>query len=416
MVRIKKFSIAFLLTVASCMILILGFQNCNLDDPFPQENDSNFTSSTYTEFTATLPIAKGIRDTNCMDSSQYNACIFWKNPVAQNNMSFTPATTYETDLSYLQIYGVNIAGMTDGYLKNSTYNVTIDWNSVERATANDEGTWKFHYAADPQHRIAQIMTYYWLTYQMSFMQQVSGKWDAEDKNVQVVALSDDLENDAYFSPLENKIVMGYFNSSVYKENGEIESALSADILLHEAAHASFYHGNPNRLSMDKTTHKRCSTTTCCMGYEGCFKAINEGQADFHSVIIFESSPTIGEGVTNNLQRGLGLCMDRDLEAIRDRTALDIYNACGPGSPFSGEIHNLGTFYASLWWILYTTQSVSKNEIIKLFVEHLPLVSTSDTFETVGAKIINLNRQMFNGKYSRTIKRIFKNKGLDLDID
>src|SRR5690606_34276022 len=56
----------------------------------------------------------------CLDSSEYNACIFWKNPVAQNGAPLSPAIRANSDLSDLQQHAVNITGFDDsGLLQNS---------------------------------------------------------------------------------------------------------------------------------------------------------------------------------------------------------------------------------------------------------------------------------------------------------
>lgn len=396
--------------------LIIFYQNCQID---------NSTQSPQTTqvpiFRANIPITQGILDSNCANSPKYNACIFLKSPVAQNASPFNPPITYATDLSFIQIYGVNLVGMTNNYLQNSTYNVMIDWNNAQRTQVNSEGTWKFEYANDPHHNVAQVMTYYWLTYQMGYMQQKAGKWYAENKNVQVYALHSQLENDAYFSSSENVIAFGYFNLK-----GEVEAALSGDIVLHEAAHASFYHSNPNRNPLHNKTHKSCSTNEknfCCQSYKGCFKAINEGQADFHSLIVFSSlsssssltlHPLIGEGVTNEFNVGLGNCVERHMEHVKSTSAIAVYNGCGLNSELRGEIHTMGTLYASIWWNIYTDPFVVKDEIIRLFVEHLPLVSSEDTFETLGRRILDLERQIFNGKYASVISQAFIERGLSLN--
>ena len=420
-VLIKKRPATFFFSVIAiaCLLLLISFQNCVWNAPFLDFNlDSNTNTLPLTSsiedsisYVASIPVEQGELDPDCMDSSQYNACVFWKNPVAQNGKAIQPATTFNTDMSELQIYGVNILGMHSNYLQNSTYNVLIDWHGAERAEAVDQ-SWKFEYRSDAHRHVVQVMTYYWLMYQMSFMQERTGRWYAEHKNIQVVALGEDLKNDAYFSSAENKIAMGYFEN-VNRNDGQVEAGLSADIILHEAAHASFYYSNLNRTGTQNSTHRACSSTTCCTRPEGCFKAVNEGQADFHSVVIFESSPSIGEGVTNNIQRGLGVCMSRNLDVIKNRTMIEVYNGCGPGSDLSGEIHKVGTFYASIWWVIYTTIRVEKVEILRLFMEHLPLVSYDDTFETVGLKILNLDKQMFDGKYSGIIQRAFTSRGLRL---
>ena len=412
-----KKSIKFsFLTLVLIFILITTYQNCYFDEsPSGSATNNSFNepneSEKGSEKVGTL-ISNGALDSNCMNSSEYNACVFLKNPVAQNGSPFNPPITFFTDLSSVQIYGVNITDTIDGLLKNGTYNVIIDWNTAQRTQIKTDGTWKFVYANDPNHHVAQVMAYYWLTYQMHYMQE-KVTWYAENKNIQVKALSVDLENDAYFSPAENTIALGDFSIV-----GRVEAALSADIVLHEAAHASFYHSNLNRATYSEATHEACSEdkATCCKTYKGCFKAINEGQADFHSLIIFSSlssslAPVIGDGVTNELSYGLGICMPRNMNQLQDQSALNVYNGCDPEHDLEGEIHMMGALYASIWWNIYTHPSVSKDEIIELFVEHLPLVSSEDTFESIATRILGLDQQKFSGKYSQVISQAFTERGL-----
>ena len=395
------------------LILMFTYQNCQFDESTSDPpSQRNFPADDTNEQVSNL-IDKGALDPNCISSSEYNACLFLKNPVAQNTSPFNPPITFFTDLSSIQTYGVNIINTVGGFLTNSTYNITISWDEAERTQAKEDGTWKFEYANDPNHHVAQLMAYYWLNYQMAYMKQKGG-WYAENQNVQVDALNPDLENDAYFNSSENKIALGYFTLA-----GRIEAALSADILLHEAAHASFYYSSLGRATFSETTHKSCSEegkATCCKTYTGCFKAINEGQADFHSLIVFFSlypslNPLIGEGVTNELSYGLGVCMPRNMDHLRDQVATDVYNGCDPANNLQGEIHMMGALYASIWWNIYTHSSVTKDEITELFVEHLPLVSGEDTFETVATRILSLEQQKFNGKYSQVISQAFAERGL-----
>lgn len=409
-----------LIIVILLPFFLIAYQNCNVNDI---SNDSFVLPDRL--FRASIPVSKGVLDPSCMTSSNYNACIFLKNPVAQNQASFYPPITFDTDLSSLQTYGVNLVGITDRYLKNLTYNVKIDWQNegqaVPRVQADANGTWKFEYANDPYHQLAQVMTYYWLMYQMSYMQENAGRWYAENKNIQVYALRTSLENDAYFDYSEESsgtIALGYFTLE-----GRIAAAMSGDIILHEAAHASFYHSNPHRNTQDSRTHKICydDSTLCCRSYKGCFKAINEGQADFHSLVIFSSlsspaheiPPSVGEGVSNNLERGLGICTNRHIDSIREQTAIAIYNSCGISHELRGEIHIMGNVYAGIWWDIYKNSLTNENEILQLFSDHLPVISGDDTFETVGVKILNLERQKFNGKYANIIRQAFATKGLHL---
>ena len=415
MTNVKKNIKFFFLTFALIFILIATYQNCNFDDPALITTDS-FTERPFNA-KASAPIPGGSIDPSCMNSSEYNACIFFKNPVAQKGSPFDPPITFLTNLSSIQIYGVNITGTIDGLLKNGTYDIVISWDQAQRTQVKADGTWKFEYANDPNHHVAQVMAYYWLTYQMSYMQQ-KASWYAENRNIQVNVLSSDLENDAYFSSRENTIALGHFTLK-----GQIEAALSADIVLHEAAHASFYYSNSSRGTYSENTHRSCSDdqAICCTSYRGCFKAINEGQADFHSLIIFSSLssssspliPLIGEGVTNELSDGLGICIPRNMNYLSDQLATNVYDGCDSQNDLQGEIHMMGALYASIWWNIYTHPFVVKDEIIELFVEHLAIISSEDTFESIGTRILSLEQQKFSGKYSQIITQAFTERGLTL---
>ena len=63
--------------------------------------------------------------------------------------------------------------------------------------------------------------------------------------------------------------------------------------------------------------------------------------------------------------------------------------------------------------IYKNSLTNEDEILQLFSDHLPVISGDDTFETVGVKILNLERQKFNGKYANIIRQAFATKGLHL---
>ncbi len=406
----KSIKFSSLIFIVLMLTLTISYQNCNFDNSGSTLSTSRYA---FNEQISTSTF-KGTLDSDCMTSSQYNTCLFLKNPVAQNGSPFDPPITFSTDLSSIQTYGVNITDTIGDFLTNETYNIVINWDEAQRTQVKTDGTWKFEYANDSNHHVAQLMAYYWLNYQINYMQQ-KARWYAEDQNIQVDALNSDLENEAYFSSSENKIALGYFTL-----NGKVEAALSADILLHEAAHASFYYSNLSRATYSDATHKSCSEdrATCCKSYAGCFKAINEGQADFHSLIIFSSlnsslTPLIGDGVTNELRYGLGICMPRNMDYLRNQSVTDVYNGCDSENDLQGEIHMMGALYASIWWNIYTHPSVIQDEILQLFVEHLPIVSSEDTFESIATRILNLENQKFNGKYYQIISQAFTERGLIL---
>ena len=294
---------------------------------------------------------------------------------------------------------------------------------VTRAKLSD-GKWTAPYEDDENFLVEQAMTYYWLTYQQNWMKDNTSQFYASNKNIQAVAVSDVALN-AYWSPLENKIVLGLgciLNSSgTVCQSDIIGMALNAEILIHEAGHANFSHSAPSPTARGTEnagcqTHRNCKDKsqsicdlsqeeisqagTCCDTEKGCSLAIDEGQADFHASILFSNNPSIGDLLANNT-RGITGCFpgdgpSRNPVLNKNATSSQIFDSCQAGFGGKGEIHVMGILYNSIWWEVYSHTETQQEDILKLFTEHLPLLHYDDNFETVGGKIINLTKQVFEG--------------------
>ena len=460
---------------------------------------------------------------SCLADPSVDACIFWKNPVAQNQGPFPSGSDITDILRNLQTYGVHISNtlvqLVDSYtnqfrqpfrgegydqrygfqddnsiikleevkvsdqdsiiiglqphgvslltgfanfpkqkspdhkkgyvshrdavqsdesrvfLQNDSYDVTINYKGIERAFRQDDDSWKFEYG-ESNHSVVQVMTYYYLIYQMIWMQENAGGWYPVNENITVVALDEETKNNAYWSPLENTISLGFICDSnlpfqILKDitcDFKMEIGLSAEITLHEAGHANFYHAKKNQTLTSEdfcNYHTNCEgesicqntngdekTPVCCSEVKGCFFAIDEGQADFHASVIFPESPQIGEAVLNDVD-GLRCQSDssihRNPESNADKTASQIFYQCN--QEVSGEVHNMGMLYSSIWWSLYTHPSANQQEIMNLFTNHLPLITSDDNFETAGHRILNLDQLLYSGKYSSIITSEFQKRGL-----
>ena len=114
---------------------------------------------------------------------------------------------------------------------------------------------------------------------------------------------------------------------------------------------------------------------CCNTFLGCYSAINEGQADFHSFLITSSIRT---------------------RQCSKKTAQAQFQCS------SGQIHNMGFIYNSIWYDIYTHPQTNKPKIAQLFHNHLSHLSYSDDFADAGVKILNLARQ---GGYSNQVYQI-----------
>ena len=427
---------ALILTLTALMI---GFQNCReplivrenksqRTEPSPVPRISPIVDSSG-DLTLRTPASIGQIVPHCQQDVNYNACIYKKNPVAQkagiiNNLDNPRAVLQQ--LISLQSYAVNMTGTVGEFLKNNHFDIKVD-SAYIRARLSG-GKW----TTSISHRdlsVEQAMAYYWLMYQKEWMELNARTWHATNKKVNV-EISDGAAPTlfcAYWSMSENKI---HFCG--------IQAALSGDIIVHEAGHANFHHANDQRVLNDLCdTHVRCSNRQslcslseedlsdpnlhqCCLSEKGCLFAINEGQADFHTSLLFSDQTQIGEFVVNKLE-GIGSCAStsplRDPQANKSLTASKAFNSCEKDLNGKGEIHVMGILYNSIWWEIYNHPDVNKKEIVILFSEHLPLLTYKDNFETAGRKIVNLARQLYRGNkgqnYANIIRQEFTRRGLNL---
>ncbi len=449
----KRRYIPWLFFLITLVFISLFFQNCKTEElggeltPSSKQEESSSpiqsttTSSISTTSTTTTTLADRLQIPgrvgsivpNCQEelpmNPNINACIYEKNPVAQKGAPLNLSTDINVileELYSLQNYAVYISDTTEGSLKNEHFDVLIESDEDKKRVhvSDPKGKWTTPYT-DFDLSVDQAMIYHWIMYQKDWMQLNTGKWYATNKNITILneRLSDS-KACAYWSASENKIQLC---------GGRM--GLSADVLVHEAGHANFSYSAVERSSNGVCEKNvRCSdrkslcelsgeeqndSSRCCIDKKGCLFAINEGQADFHVAILFPDNPQIGELITNNL-KGITACgsgeeFSRNPTKNKTLTADAVYDNCQDDG--SGEIHLMGVLYSSIWWEIYNHTDVLKEDIVKLFTEHLPLITYSDNFETLGVKINHLNQQMFSSekssKYSDIIKQEFERRGLEL---
>lgn len=192
-----------------------------------------------------------------------------------------------------------------------------------------------------------------------------------------------LLNNALFS--NGWIVFGQTDSP----SGGTNYALDSSIGAHELGHANL------RWAMGEayysgSGHVVCGPTgqeeKCCATSAGCFSAINEGQADYHAMMLFPEYPGIAEILSNDGVGIRGCGVPRNAPMNFNLTREQAYTACS--APYRGEVHVVGALYASIWWKVRSDQptQTQKREIDKLFLAHLASLQTSDTFNTVVARI------------------------------
>lgn len=501
-----------------------------------------------------------LRTSSCLSDTSVDACIFWKNPVAQKGSTY-PITAnsdllrFQTDLNDDQRFGVQFSNQIDPrYLESSSLyifssktqfeyfdlnqpqngynsNVTVqNIRSLSRSQTSggrlnvaykDDGT-----ASAGNKDIAQAMAYFWLNHLESELVRRTGKHfsagkktyvdaygigrpDRDDEdgdgNTTETTIPSELQSNAFFtfdsttladgSEVVNNgyIVMGGAIGVNNQNQGVVshEMALSSEVYLHEMGHSNFLYaaglkaledtqnlstnyrvtkcdGSPNQVftqyriasydaigTIQTNLNSLCNDglsgtsdtngqdfvieggdASFCSTANGCVDAINEGQADFHYLMIFGFDQVSGgrgtalaETITNNMAGGLGNpplrqpgCqtlvpnspgLSRDVGVLELTRFTDFYNRsavqfnnCSVNG--LGEIHGMGTAYASFLWEAYRNTD-KKRSFEQAFQLHLTMMQSSTRFVEAREALLAADSLVCGGCNADTINRAYNLK-------
>jgi hypothetical protein len=425
----------------------------------------------------------GTFDPNCYSNSNYDACIFWKNPVAQRNQSYSQILRFGTNISGDQVFGVKLQNLINGttltspslyvYYSgndiNKEYRLPLSGGHFKQAFASDGGD---NSMSNTEKSTAQLMAYFWLDYLASELKKRTGVSYSQNSLTYVDAYATDprydssLRDNAFFTygtdPSDRFIIMGY-SSDV--QNGQIikahEMALSAEVYVHEMGHGnlhaakgndpSSYSGDLNGKSYYKITVCGANSTyisdptknvgiysdqaiqaltaACdpnhtgtfdyytvdvCNSNQGCMSAINEGQADFHYIMVYPEAPALGETVYNSpsggydmgprysrtlvsgntyqcaqpaispvLRRNASLNSNISAEQAYQASTMQLNNC---SNELLGEIHGMGTLYASILYEIYTNSQIDARIFEKAFQAHLQKLNSSTNYSAAWAAL------------------------------
>ncbi len=334
----------------------------------------------------------GTFDTNCMNNNSFDACIFWKNPVAQNGAAFSHKVQFGDNLSSTQTFGVKLRGLASvNSLSNSSFQIIA---SGGQTAAPVNGSWKFPYESDSGRFNAQLMAYFWLNYQESEMIKRSGRFFAGKKGIQVDAYSTAVKDNAYWDG--SRVVMGYASTGGSPAH---EMALGSEVYLHELGHANlqFAVGGYSAISPNPSLQVGHNCTSAA----GCIGGINEGQADFHFLMVFLDSTPLGETWVNSANGLSG----RDVKKNLGLTASQAFGSS------NGEVHTMGALYAAALWAIYTNPAVTKLEFEKIFTQHLTMLTGSSRFSEAKDALIASDLALYSGKYKSVIANAFTQRGM-----
>ena len=332
---------------------------------------------------STSPGADPISDPNCFTNPAVDACLFYKNPVAQNRGPISPRVTYGSDLTAVHVFGVKLRNQTDpNRLRNSSIDV---FSSAGQLAAPVGGKWNFPYKDDQgKHFVSQVMAFYWLNEQIEYMKTNSGAFYAENKNIRVNAFTTSVQNNAYWDGAN--IVMGNF--------GTQELALSSEVYLHEMGHANLDFATNGQINI---------TSSFCATKFGCIGAIHEGMADAHGFIMFPNDPAMAQTPQNSINGWA----NRNPNNFLNRN-LDYFFSTVSGG---GEIHGMGTAYAVILWKIMKDPMMIQKDFEMMFSMHLPRLTSTSDFRTAKTIWMSLSDTRFSGKYTNLIKTHFESVGV-----
>ncbi len=250
---------------------------------------------------------------------------------------------------------------------------------------------------------SQINLFYAANLLSDRVTQVTGSFAAGDRNIALISIQGgNVFANAYWSFGSRQVVMGFL-----KPPGAthlfVDSLLShsSEIVHHELGHANFaFAANGNIYGI--VNQANCGlglNQVCCNSKIGCIRAIDEGQADFHVMFTYPSFPQIGEDFTKS-EFGLTACgLSRDPSSHATLTFEQAYLACGNNS--HGQIHAMGVVYNALWYQVYVQAQAESagrgDEILKLFINHLKVLSSTDTFISAINIAIGIDEALNSGR-------------------
>lgn len=317
---------------------------------------------------------------NCFSDDSFDACIFQKNPVAQEKLALNFA-----EVSSKRRFGVKIRGLAlTGYLENSRIQVYA-LNSP-RFTLAQRGLLKSPLASPSV--VAQFNAYYWANRTFDYLSAQLGAEYIFTTGLKIYV------DDAF---------TGYSSSyrSVHLSLKEekIPHAFSGEVVAYMVAQGIVDDLSQRRIFVkDSVQHKFCQQDPkgCCQSQNGCAQALANAFGEYTVGLMFPTTPIVGETLLNSLE-GQKICgLSRNLNTLASQTSSQVYLAC----EVPGRTPLMGAWYASLWWKLHTQIGADADH---LFFEHAKTWTASTTFVDAKSSAIELATTFKNGQYLNLVK-------------
>lgn len=350
------------------------------------------------------------------ESKEKNAKVFLKNPVysAKEDVGYkivsekgTLKSEPSSEINFDRyLINVTISETKNGFLENDHYRI-LPSGGIKRARPDSNGRWIFSSTGDPDLKLGQAMAYFWLNYQRKKANATLEQgWHASGKKIRVDSNCVNAGGDgynAYWSPEDKMVCMGRV--------GNFQTAFDASIYNHELGHANALYATNGQI-YENISDTKCNFGSheyyCCKSDEGCIGAIDEGQADFHAYMVFNSG-VMAEFFVNDT---MGLD-ERNAEYNTTKKILTAQDRFSSGS-LGVEIHSMGGVWGAALWNLRKT--IGSKDADKIFLAQQELLSGPDTFRTALNSIIVANKQLFDaGKISKNyeteITQVFAQHGI-----
>jgi hypothetical protein len=237
-------------------------------------------------------------------------------------------------------------------------------------------------------RFAMVNTDYWINQSIERiigLKFLSGK----EMNIEVDAECEEMDN-AHFSPVDNKICLGYLFGGPEKRKymkGMAGAAWDGDVVVHEFGHGVFHHLN----TMPKIDSRLYfSSGNDLQG------AMDEGQADFQAYGITANKKmaswfmyTITEGKENVLR-----VIDNDFN-IQKNVFREVH---ADGRIFAGALYDL-------------SRAIGAEETLRLWLSAVPKIQEVDNFYQYAKYMIESDQNLNGGKNESAIRAAFTGRGI-----
>lgn len=430
-------------------------------------NPISILASVASSFGAIDPTFRsGTIDPSCLANSAHDVCLFWKNPAAtaqeRGSPLFDPPandTLSDLELQQNQLFGVSLQPyVTTGKLQNNFFDIYYsDTGGLAQRITLPNNRWNrsFMQGHDPaspfaeRFSIEQIQSYYYLNRFRDTMATDGGRYYPTG-TLAVNVVTVDAGFNVFFDPVTNGIYAGVRGGQMGRY---YPLALNSELLVREAARSNFLAANSkmtqasptavyvlgcrpgtakpyfttdsNNLTKNegevlKAMQKTCGHTQVtsptavpfCADGTGCWKAIENGQADFFAYIMYAKWPSIGE---------LGL-LPEDVRYWKKRSNVSRSNT-GPLLGFSyyddfsrknvsvaGDASKMGELFADILFEIYADSFTERPSFIRTVNDFLPQITAATTFIEAKQILTAVDLANYNGRNGGRIKFHFEQRG------